>query len=236
MQIENSILPYGYIYKITNPINNKCYIGQTLSEPQKRWLFYKNLRCRDQPKFYNALKKYGPESFIYEQLDTAPDQVVIDYLEDFYIQCFDSIKNGYNCKEGGANGKHSEETCKKKSDALKRWYAIHGTESKRGKNNAMYGRKQSKRSIEASIIRNKGRKLPPEHYKALLASHTGTHHSEKTKEKIRIANIGRKHTQETKDKISRIKKQQLSNKNTIRDIHWFFLVVLQSLVSVLVLR
>lgn len=56
MQI-NSSLSFGYIYKITNPINGKCYIGQTINHPKHRWRKYKNLKCIDQPKLYNALKK-----------------------------------------------------------------------------------------------------------------------------------------------------------------------------------
>ncbi|MDD4389685.1 MAG: NUMOD3 domain-containing DNA-binding protein [Eubacteriales bacterium] len=208
MQTSNST-PYGYIYKITNPVNNKCYIGQTTNTPKERWYCYKNLNCKDQPKLYNALKKYGSDTFVYEIFDdTASDQEELDFLEESYMLCFNSRENGYNIKEGGSRGKHSPETCKKKSEALKEWYRIHGTEMKKGKNNPMYGKTHTEKVIELSRKRNTGKKLSQKHYLALLSSHTGTHHSEETKQKIKLANIGKKHTEETKLKISQTKLNQ----------------------------
>ncbi|MDD4389679.1 MAG: NUMOD3 domain-containing DNA-binding protein [Eubacteriales bacterium] len=118
MQTSNST-PYGYIYKITNPINGKCYIGQTTRNVQKRWKLYKNLQCVDQPKLYNALKKYGPENFIYEIFDdTSSNQEELNFLEESYILCLDSIDRGYNGKEGGSSGKLPLEVKHKISLAL----------------------------------------------------------------------------------------------------------------------
>lgn len=116
MQTDTSYKPYGYIYKITNPINNKCYIGQTTQRISSRWHRYKKLKCKGQPKLYNALLKYGSNNFIYEIFDdSATNQDELDFLEKSYIYCFNSIEYGYNDKEGGSNGKHTNETKQKLS-------------------------------------------------------------------------------------------------------------------------
>ena len=104
--------PYGYIYKLTNKINGKCYIGQSVN-PKQRWYSYKSLNCKDQPKIYNALKKYGPNNFTYEIIATGFNKYNLDYLEDIYEILHDSIVGGYNIKRGGATGRHSENSKEK---------------------------------------------------------------------------------------------------------------------------
>jgi group I intron endonuclease len=48
----------GYIYKLTSP-SNKCYVGQTVNI-NKRFSEYKTFHhCKNQPKLFNSLKKYG---------------------------------------------------------------------------------------------------------------------------------------------------------------------------------
>lgn len=142
---------YGFIYKITNTVNNKCYIGQTIQNPYKRFQKYKTLQCITQPKIYRAIKKYGPSNFIYDIIDdTASNQDELNFLEEIYILCFDSREFGYNSKEGGnAGGKSSLETRQKISRATS------------GKNNPMYGRKRkgtyTKETLNKMSIAQKGR-------------------------------------------------------------------------------
>lgn len=117
MQIEL----YGRIYKLTNKHNNKSYVGQSIEiNINKRWNVYKNILCKSQPKIYNALKKYGPESFLFEIIDeSATDQSQLDSLETMYIIKFDCVKNGYNCDYGGrGHGRRSAETSKKHRETL----------------------------------------------------------------------------------------------------------------------
>jgi group I intron endonuclease len=61
------------IYKITNNINNKVYIGQTIESIKKRWQRH-TWRCtieRNKMAITNAIIKYGKENFIIEQIDIA---------------------------------------------------------------------------------------------------------------------------------------------------------------------
>lgn len=69
----------------------------------------------------NQSHKYGPDKFVIELLATTSSQIVADYLESSYIKEYDSISSpngiGYNLKDGGSNGKLSQETKDKMSKA-----------------------------------------------------------------------------------------------------------------------
>lgn len=88
------------IYKITNIINNHCYIGQSI-DIQTRWRHHKNypLKCSHYP-LYKAFDKYGLNSFTFEILEEC-NQEELNEKEKYYIKLFDSYKNGYNQTEGG---------------------------------------------------------------------------------------------------------------------------------------
>lgn len=90
------------IYKITNLINNKVYIGQTI-HPERRWTEHKQKAKHGQDKFpiHLAINKYGEENFTFE---------IIEWTEDFNNEEKRLIKelnticpNGYNIGEGGEN-------------------------------------------------------------------------------------------------------------------------------------
>ncbi len=132
MQTENSLNPYGRIYRLTDTTNGKMYHGQTTEENiERRWGAYRRLQCKGQIKLYNALKAHGPENFLFEVIDTTPqDQPQLDEMEIKYIAKFDSMNNGYNCDEGG--GKKSEETKRRLS------------ESKSGSKNPQFGKRGDK--------------------------------------------------------------------------------------------
>ena len=87
------------IYKVTNKINNKVYIGQSINPIEERWQRHCNDALHNilDTHFARAIRKYGPESFTIELLDdTATSQDELTLKEHNYIQKFDSIKNGYN--------------------------------------------------------------------------------------------------------------------------------------------
>lgn len=96
------------IYKLTSP-SGKCYIGQSI-QIERRLRTYERLDCKNQTALYGALNKYGWENFTVEILwgidnpEKARDiHKVLDALEIAYIRFYNSIENGYNIREGGAN-------------------------------------------------------------------------------------------------------------------------------------
>lgn len=88
----------SYLYKITNLINGKVYIGQTVN-PKRRW--YTHQRRKDGcPKLYAAINKYGADNFRFEILVIGSKEY-INNLESLAIEKFDSMENGYNIRPGG---------------------------------------------------------------------------------------------------------------------------------------
>lgn len=95
---------YGVIYKATNNINNKVYIGQTKNF-RSRKLNHKSYYLKRKCPFYSAIKKYGWENFKWEIIDEADSREELNKKEIFWIKNLNSIfPSGYNLKEGGHNG------------------------------------------------------------------------------------------------------------------------------------
>ena len=91
----------GIIYKITNDINNKIYIGKTVTSLSERWSKHLYAAKTEKTHLYNAMRKYGFEHFNISIVeDNIPDEL-LNEKEIYYIQNFDTIKNGYNQTIGG---------------------------------------------------------------------------------------------------------------------------------------
>lgn len=93
----------GFIYKITNNINGKVYIGQTIKTIKKRW--QQHICNSSKPYFqqivlYKAMKKYGKENFYIEPIEEI-DNSQLDEREKYWIKYYNSYKNGYNSTIGG---------------------------------------------------------------------------------------------------------------------------------------
>lgn len=88
----------GFIYKITNKVNGKSYIGQTRYTVEFRWRQHQHKR--DNVYFHNAIHKYGIENFTVEILEEC-DYKDLNSREIFYIAKYDTFKNGYNLTLGG---------------------------------------------------------------------------------------------------------------------------------------
>ena len=92
-----------YIYKITNDINGKSYIGKTMLSIQERWREhckdYVRKHCSKRP-LYDAMNKYGLEHFSIEQVEECSD-TILNERECFWIEYFGTFKHGYNATIGG---------------------------------------------------------------------------------------------------------------------------------------
>lgn len=89
-----------YIYKATNKINGKVYIGQTVDYKSRLW---QHRRCyeKEDCDFHDAIKEFGFDNFEWEVIGTCEEENRADDLEKFYIEKYDSYRNGYNMTKGG---------------------------------------------------------------------------------------------------------------------------------------
>lgn len=98
------------VYCYTSP-NGKKYIGQTcqslIARSGKSGQGYKA-----STKFYNAIQKYGFNTFQVEILKDNLSKHEADYLEKHYIAYYDTVNNGYNIQSGG--NFNPAELCSKK--------------------------------------------------------------------------------------------------------------------------
>lgn len=112
-----------YIYKITNTINKKIYIGQTIQKyPKNRWSRHiYNAKVGEYGPLYNAIRKYGKDLFVFEIIYQSFDIDDLNEKEIFFISYYNSTKRniGYNVELGGKTSKMSEETKKRLSEKIK---------------------------------------------------------------------------------------------------------------------
>jgi group I intron endonuclease len=93
------------IYIITNIVNSKKYVGQTVMSLAKRIAAHKNTAKTHNYPLYRAFKKYGLDAFIVEQIGEATNKEVLDKMEVFWIQKLNTlVPNGYNLHIGGTGG------------------------------------------------------------------------------------------------------------------------------------
>lgn len=209
------------IYKITNKVNGKIYIGQTIRTLEVRW----KQHCKDAETNYKgmailaAIQKYGKENFTVEQIDIACDRDELDKKEDYWINHYNSLSpNGYNLHTGGKHYECSEETKRKIS------------ESRSGEKNPLWGKHLSiehKENIRKSLIGrvltdewkqkigngNRGRKLSDKQRELLKQINTGKKQSEETRKKRSESLKGHVVSEETRKKIGEKKRQHFGEKN-----------------------
>lgn len=87
------------IYKITNKINGKSYIGQS-NNIERRFQEHQTKGCLSRIPLDVAIQKYGKENFTYEILEKC-DTSKLNERETYWIQYYNTISNGYNCSLGG---------------------------------------------------------------------------------------------------------------------------------------
>ena len=195
------------VYRHISP-SGKSYIGITCQNPEIRWRkgkgYIEYTRNREQfnKKFINAIKKYGWENFKHEILCTDLTFKEANEKEKFYVQYYDSFKNGYNATTGGdgASGHIvSKEARIKISEANKGKKAWNkgiplSEERKKHLSEVNKGKPSYIRTQETIEKNRKGRinyVVSEETRKKLSESHkgqpgywTGKHRSEETRKKL----------------------------------------------------
>lgn len=214
------------VYKHTNKINGKVYIGITCQRPKRRWqngIGYKPKKDEnghEKPsRFWNAIQKYGWDGFDHLVLVRGLTEDEAKWLEIQLIAAYDSTnrEKGYNVSKGGdtvseetrrklseANkGKtHSEETKKKLSESHKGKTLSEETKQKLSEINK--GKIFSEETRQKLSEANKGKTLSDETRRKISEAQKGKTLSEETKLKISEANKGRIISEETKKKLSKI--------------------------------
>lgn len=208
----------GVIYKFTNTVNGKVYIGQTICERNRINSHFNsayNERSKDyESSFKRAIRKYGKESFKYDVLfrikntdDLDLIKRILDAMEIAFIDFYDSYNTGYNDTLGGSTKlgwKASDEIKKKISEIQKEVQSRPEVVARKkarmiGKNNPMYGIK-----LIGESNPNFGVKMTDETKKKISEARKGKKghaHTEETKEKIRQKNKGKITSEETKEKL-----------------------------------
>ena len=202
------------IYKVTNIINNKKYIGYTSKELKKRKFQHKEYALkRNSPfAFHQAIRKHGWENFkwevIYESRDT---EHCLTVMEPFFINEYDTFgENGYNMDKGGRKGMLGLKR-KPLTEEQKENISI-GTKKNalRGKDHPMYGTKANDKFLSAAKTSMLGKQHSVE---------TKKKQSHSRKEYLKNNNVGmfgKNHSDETKQKmkLKRIQKWTLCNPKT----------------------
>lgn len=169
------------IYKTTNLVNGKIYVGKDKFNNPNYLGSGKVLK--------QAIKKYGVESFSKEILEVCENESVWLQREQFWIKELNSIEFGYNIAVGGAGGDTISNNPNKQVIAQKHSEWMKTNNPKKGKTRTTDEINKWKKSYEGKW---KGKNNP----------NYGRRHSEETKNKIRERALGREVSEETRKKIS----------------------------------
>lgn len=219
------------IYKTTNLINCKFYVGQDSNN---------NLTYLGSGEYLKrAIKKYGKENFIKEILEVCESLDELNEREKFWITNLSATTYGYNISFGGQVGwfkglKHKPESIEKiREKSTGRKFSPEVIEKLKGKNNHFYGKNHSNETKEKISKSNKGNPSWNKELKNIYSEETlkkmskaklgnkywlGKTHSDETKKKLSDINKGKKMSPEVKEKISKSNKGRVSwNKGKMLD-------------------
>lgn len=200
------------IYKITNKVNGKVYIGKS-KDIKARWKKHIQRSKTSYLHLYSAMRKYGLENFSFEVLfETARNDRLMDFWEVAMIAEYQAMnKNfGYNNTRGGDGCSPSEATRQKMSNSQKG--KKHSEETKRKLSEI--ARNPSKETREKMAIAKRGCKLSIDHKQRIALAARNI--SDETREKMSRASTGRKHSEETKEKMSQARKGWVPSEETRR--------------------
>ena len=190
----------GCIYKITNKVNGKAYIGKTTRDPERRVIYeHLNRKKHGCQHLERAIQKYGKENFTWEILHDGILPKLLDSFEIEAIKKHNTLSpNGYNLTEGGEGGIPAQEVRKRLSDSRK------GEKHPNyGKISHFAGKKHTKKSRERISESQKGEKN--HNYGKKASKETRQKMSESRRGK-KNAMYGRSHSIESRRKMSEKRK------------------------------
>jgi hypothetical protein len=213
------------IYKTTNKLTGKIYIGQDKNNNPS---YYGSGK-----KIQSAIKKYGKENFVKEILEECFDENHMNEREIYWIAFYDSQnrKTGYNISEGGKEGDRKIGQDIAKNGIYNYWVEKYGKEEADKRKKDMVEKIVKHTKKNGTDLTKKGRyKIWLEEYGEEEADRrhlewrlkisqyqtfkieNGWKHSDESKEKIKMASIGRKMSEDTKNKLRKPKPKGFSDK------------------------
>lgn len=223
----------GLIYVITNKVNGKQYVGQTISTLSSRWSGHKCDARRKDNAIACAILKYSPENFEIEAIEENIPYSQLDEREIEYIKKYNTVSpKGYNISYGGQAYKTEEEIELMRQRVMGEKNPMFGM---CGELNGFYGQThseesreimskgQKKRWVDASGEDkekeiNRLRQMNYDYISKFGSPMTGKLQSQEAKDKISKAMSGRIMTEEHKRKIKennhRRKRVVMIDKNT----------------------
>ena len=198
------------IYKITNIINDKMYVGFTSQTIEKRFNQHKSKSKSDNlDKLHKAIKKYGVDNFKIELI--SEHQTMNDALdnEKKLISELDLTKNGYNLSSGGEWSPNEKIKLRGRTFTEEHRGNISKNHADiRGDKNPMFGKKHSLESRQKISNKLKGKSKSTEARENM--SKAALNRSTEHKLKIGATKKGKPRSEETKRKISEsLKKRAL---------------------------
>ena len=203
----------GCIYKITNSVNGKAYIGKTVNNAEKGRI-RKHLDGKGNQIIKRVVAKYGKDVFSVEILHDGIIPELLDSYEMEAIATHNTVSpNGFNLTSGGEGAIPSDEARRKMSEAHKGNTHRRGKKANKetrtkiskataGKNNPNYGKNPSIETRRKMSEKQTGKKLSIETRNKMSEVHKGRIFSKEHRQRIGESNKGRVVSHETRNKIS----------------------------------
>ncbi len=152
------------IYKITNKLNDKSYIGLSKNIERRFKEHIKDCKFKKYA-ISNAIEKYGKDNFTFEIVEECSLEK-LEKRERYWINKLKTQSpNGYNLTNGGEKSKIYSKESREKMSNSQNW--------QKGKNNPFYGKKHSEETKKIIGEKAKKRFENPEYRKKLSDSHKG---------------------------------------------------------------
>ena len=223
------------IYKVTNKINGKVYIGQSV-DIGKRWR--QHMTAKDDIYFHKAIQKYGIENFEWEVIEQCKKKD-LDEREIYWIEYYDSYNKGYNCTKGGEGNsgegspnwkggvsldpeysKQWYEANKEKMKEKQKEYREANKEKRKEYNKQYYEENKEKKKEYREANKDKMKEKQKEYYEVnkekVKQQMKECYETNKEKRKEKMKKYYEAHKEELKEKRREYNRQRYINKKSMK--------------------